>query len=101
SPFGAAFSWPFSIFSGPPVGFSFALAAVGSLLSVFFVVSYILTSALQLLHKYRDRSINLADACLVYLADELQAGDILTLDADFGIYRWSRNKPFRNLVELS
>ena len=52
----------------------------------------------QLLRKYRDRKIDLADACLIRLADEFGTGDILTLDEDFRIYRWGRNKPFHLLV---
>jgi len=51
----------------------------------------------QVLRKYRDRQIDLADACLIRLADEFEAADILTLDSDFTIYRWGRNKPFRIL----
>jgi len=34
------------------------------------------------------------------LADEFGTADILTLDKDFQIYRWGRNKPFRVLVNL-
>jgi predicted nucleic acid-binding protein len=52
----------------------------------------------KLFRKYRDREMDLADACLVYLAGELQTGDILTLDHDFEIYRWSGNKPFHLLL---
>lgn len=51
----------------------------------------------QILRKYRDRRIDLADACLIHLADEFGTGDILTLDGDFGVYRWGRNKTFRVL----
>jgi predicted nucleic acid-binding protein len=51
----------------------------------------------QVLRKYRDRKIDLADACLIRLADQFGTGDILTLDQDFTIYRWGRNKPFRVL----
>lgn len=51
----------------------------------------------QVLRKYRDRQIDLADACLIRLADEFGTGDILTLDRDFAIYRWARNKPFNVL----
>lgn len=51
----------------------------------------------QVLRKYRDRRIDLADACLIHLADEFGTGDILTLDGDFSIYRWGRNKTFRVL----
>lgn len=48
--------------------------------------------------KYRDRKMDLADACLIYLAGELESGDILTLDSDFEIYRWGANKPFHLLL---
>jgi predicted nucleic acid-binding protein len=51
----------------------------------------------QLLRKYRDRNIDLADACLIRLADEFETADILSLDKDFQIYRWGKNKPFRLL----
>ena len=51
----------------------------------------------QVLRKYKDRKIDLADACLIRLADQFGTGNILTLDQDFTIYRWGRNKPFRVL----
>jgi predicted nucleic acid-binding protein len=50
--------------------------------------------------KYRDREVDLADACLVHLAGELRTGDILTLDRDFEVYRWGANKRFRLLIPL-
>jgi predicted nucleic acid-binding protein len=55
----------------------------------------------QVLRKYRDRKIDLADACLIRLADEFETADILTLDKDFEIYRWRKNKPFRILLDLN
>ena len=54
----------------------------------------------QILRKYRDRKIDLADACLIRMADEFETADILTLDKDFQIYRWGRNKPFHILLDL-
>ena len=54
----------------------------------------------QVLRKYRDRKIDLADACLIRFADEFETAEILTLDKDFEIYRWGRNKPFRLLLAL-
>ena len=51
----------------------------------------------QILRKYRDRKIHFAGACLIQLADELRTGEILTLDRDFAIYRWGRNKTFQIL----
>jgi predicted nucleic acid-binding protein len=55
----------------------------------------------QVLRKYRDRKIDLADACLIRLADEFGTGDILTLDGDFEIYRWGKNKGFRMLLSAA
>jgi uncharacterized protein len=54
----------------------------------------------QILRKYRDREIDLADACLIRLAEDFGTGDILTLDRDFAVYRWGRNKAFRMLVDV-
>ena len=54
----------------------------------------------QILRKYRDRKIDLADACMIRLADEFGTADILTLDKDFEIYRWGKNKPFHILPSL-
>ena len=51
----------------------------------------------QVLRKYKERKIDLADACLIRLADQFGTADILTLDQDFTIYRWGKNKPFRML----
>lgn len=54
----------------------------------------------RILRKYRDTPADLADACLIAMADELDTGDILTLDGDFAHYRWRRNRAFRMLVPL-
>jgi predicted nucleic acid-binding protein len=51
-----------------------------------------------LLRKYARVSMDLADACLVHLADELGTGKILTLDADFRVYRWRGTRPFELLL---
>ncbi|HMD09159.1 MAG TPA: PIN domain-containing protein [Candidatus Acidoferrum sp.] len=55
----------------------------------------------RVLRKYKDRKIDLADACLIRLADEFETADILTLDKDFTIYRWGKNKPFHILLNLN
>jgi uncharacterized protein len=52
----------------------------------------------KLLEKYRDTPADFADACLIQMADELDTGDILTLDSDFRHYRWRRNRTFQFLV---
>ena len=53
-----------------------------------------------ILQKYRDTPADFADACLIAMADELDSGDILTLDSDFKHYRWRRNRAFRLLIPL-
>ncbi len=53
----------------------------------------------KLMKKYRDIPMDFADACLVCLAETLQTGRILTLDGDFRVYRWGRNRPFDILVD--
>ncbi|HET6629394.1 MAG TPA: PIN domain-containing protein [Woeseiaceae bacterium] len=54
----------------------------------------------KLLRKYRDVPMDLADACLVDLADQAGTGRILTLDSDFEIYRWRSRRKFELLIEL-
>lgn len=52
----------------------------------------------RLMRKFRAVPMDLADACLVRMAETFQTGLILTLDRDFSIYRWGRNRPFDNLL---
>jgi predicted nucleic acid-binding protein len=54
-----------------------------------------------ILRKYQHRAIDLADACLIHLANEFETGDVLTLDKDFEIYRWGRNRAFQLLPKRS
>ncbi len=54
----------------------------------------------RILGKYRHRGIDVADACLIHLANEFGTGDILTVDRDFRIYRWGRNNLFRPLIPI-
>jgi uncharacterized protein len=49
----------------------------------------------SILKKYRDLRIDFADACLIRMAEQFETGEILTLDQDFDVYRWGKNKPFR------
>jgi predicted nucleic acid-binding protein len=67
-----------------------------------FEVPFRLTGAARniriLLKKYARVPMDFADACLVHLADELDTGRILTLDSDFQVYRWSRNRTFDLLL---
>jgi predicted nucleic acid-binding protein len=45
--------------------------------------------------------MDLADASLVVLAQELDSGKILSTDRrDFHTYRWKNHRPFKNLLAL-
>jgi predicted nucleic acid-binding protein len=45
-----------------------------------------------LMHRYRNRPMSLADACLVRLSELEASAEILTLDSDFKVYRRHGNK---------
>lgn len=58
-----------------------------------------LTNVKELMYKYRDLPMDLADASLVILAEELGHGRILSTDQrDFNCYRWKNHYPFENLL---
>ena len=53
----------------------------------------------QLMQKYQDLPMDLADASLVLLAEHLGHGRILSTDQrDFETYRWKQHHPFENLL---
>jgi uncharacterized protein len=66
-----------------------------------FQLSHEAAEIQRILRRYRDREIDLADACLIHLATELRTGEILTLDRDFEVYRWDRNKRFQPLIPFA
>jgi predicted nucleic acid-binding protein len=54
---------------------------------------------IQFTEQYADLPMDLADASLVILAEDLGHGQIFSTDQrDFGIYRWKNTKPFQNLL---
>ncbi|MBL8923617.1 MAG: PIN domain-containing protein [Myxococcaceae bacterium] len=54
----------------------------------------------RLMTQYAELPMDLADASLVLLAEELGHGRILSTDRrDFRTYRWKSRKPFTNLLE--
>ena len=53
-----------------------------------------------LMSKYRDTPCDFANACLIAMADQLNTGDIFTLDSDFKHYRWRRTRKFNMLISL-
>ena len=55
----------------------------------------------ELIKKYADLPMDLTDASLVVLAEELGDGRIISTDRrDFKTYRWKDRKPFNNLLKL-
>jgi uncharacterized protein len=74
---------------------------VAGIFQIPFQLSREAAGVKHLLRKYKDRKIDLGDACLICLADEFESGDILTLDKDFTIYHWGKNKPFHILLDLN
>lgn len=58
-----------------------------------------LARAAYLMRRYRDLPMDLADASLVILAEQMQEGRILSTDLrDFAGYRWKDTRPFENLL---
>jgi predicted nucleic acid-binding protein len=55
----------------------------------------------ELMQKYAKLPMDLADASLVILAEQIGTGRILSTDGrDFGAYRWKTRKPFVNLLAI-
>lgn len=53
----------------------------------------------KLMIKYADLPMDLADASMVILANELGHGRILSTDQrNFQCYRWKNHKPFENIL---
>jgi predicted nucleic acid-binding protein len=79
-------------------------AVLANVESGFFAIPFQLSRSAgkiqAILTKYRDTPADFADACLVQMADELDTGDILTLDSDFTHYRWRRTRAFHLLIPL-
>jgi len=65
-----------------------------------FRISLSAQPVLDIMLKYADTPCDLADACLIAIANDLGTGDILTLDSDFKHYRWRRNRRFNLLIPL-
>ncbi len=52
-------------------------------------------SIADFLRRYRKVSPDLADACLVHIAERYNIDTVFTLDRrDFSIYRFNKNRPF-------
>lgn len=100
-------TWPVitetSFLLGKAFGVRSQLRFLSTLESKYIEISAISTQDLvrisQLIEKYEDLPMDLADASLVILAEKLGHGRILSTDIrDFQTYRWKNRKPFQNLL---
>jgi predicted nucleic acid-binding protein len=62
-------------------------------LSIAFQVDEHVGALRRLLQKYRDTPMSLADACIVRMAEIYDRHAVLTLDADFSVYRKNGRVP--------
>ena len=69
-------------------------------LSIPFTLTQSSRAVLEIMEKYSDIPADFADSCLIHMANELDTGDIFTLDSDFKHYRWRRKRRFNLLVPL-
>lgn len=73
--------------------------AQGSI-EIFQLENHHLTRMLELMMKYAELPMDLADASLVILAEEINENKILTTDfRDFSVYRWDNNQAFNVILE--
>lgn len=67
-------------------------------IEVFSLTQQHIPRICSLIEKYADLPMDLADASLVILAEDMHLGDIVSTDTrDFAGYRWKTCKPFHNL----
>jgi uncharacterized protein len=77
----------------------FLEAVASGFCSVHALEAAQLRRAAELMAKYADLPMDLADASLMLLADHLDDGRILSTDRrDFKTYRFKNRKPFRNVL---
>jgi uncharacterized protein len=83
-----------------PAKCKFLQGVAGDLFEVFHLQSQHVNRMIELIERYSNLPMDLADASLVVLAEHLEHGRILTLDRrDFNTYRWQNNKLFKNLMD--
>lgn len=54
---------------------------------------------IELMKKYADVAMDLADASLVVVSDEMKISEIISMDSDFDIYRTLKRKHLKNLFK--
>lgn len=88
--------------SGISVECKFLREIAAERIAIFQLEASHLNRMADLIERYADLPMDLADASLVVLAEHLGHGRILTVDRrDFSVYRWQNDRPFENLLLLS
>jgi predicted nucleic acid-binding protein len=78
---------------------TFVASAARGAFDIFELGVAHLPRIVELMRKYSQLPMDLADASLVILAEHLGTGRILsTARRDFGAYRWKNHRPFKNLL---
>jgi predicted nucleic acid-binding protein len=72
---------------GMPGGAGLSELVVTGMVVVSFNLTEHAASVFELMLKYRDRPMSLADACLVRMSEVLDHPMVLTTDSDFQVYR--------------
>lgn len=72
---------------GWPMQKQLAKFLLTNLLAIYEIQSEDYPRLFQLMEKYQDRPMDLADATLVLTAEKIEENQILTLDSDFLFYR--------------
>jgi uncharacterized protein len=85
--------------AGLAVQFEFLTEVANGTFPVFDFQRQHLFRMVELMRRYANLPMDLADASLVVLAEHFGHGKILTCDRrDFSIYRWNNNNLFENLL---
>jgi len=86
--------------SGQPAQFQFLNQLAQGRIEIFQLENHHFKRMLALMMKYAKLPMDLADASLVVLAEEMKENRILTTDfRDFSVYRWDNNQAFKVLLE--
>ena len=85
--------------AGLAIQFEFLTEVANGTFPIFDLQRQHLSRMVELMRRYANLPMDLADASLVVLAEQVGHGRILTCDRrDFNIYRWNNNNLFENLL---
>jgi predicted nucleic acid-binding protein len=84
---------------GPTVAHKLLASIDAGAAQLFDLTPTHLPRVVELMKKYSDLPMDLADASLLICAETIGHGRILSTDVrDVGAYRWKHRKPFKNLL---